>query len=180
MPRRIILTSIFLAFTVIVVSIFLLNLKIQEKYPFLEVWLNSHGEVLEGEPMVLMIDFPTYTFSEEEKLLSGLIDFEVNSSLIMVLGVGKSLSGDAGGGAASTLHGVYSLPYDAGYGIVITEVLKDGSIHLSVNGSDIVLKPGQTWETKREYSMEWQGGVLKVKDTLSIKNHGRVKLQSWG
>jgi len=180
MSKRIILTSLFLALTVIVSSTFLLKHKAQGGYIFLEVWLNSDGKVLEGEPMVLMIDFPTYSFSEEENLLSGLIDFEVNSSLLMILGVGKSLSGDAGGGAASTLHGVYSLPYEAGYGIVIKEVSKGGSIHLSVNGSDIILKPGQTWEKKREYNMEWQGGVLKIRDTLSIKNYGCVKLQSWG
>jgi hypothetical protein len=127
-----------------------------------------------------MIDFPTYTFSQDEGVLYGLLNFEVNSSLLLVVGVGKSLSGDAGGGVASSLEGIYSLPHEVLSGIVIVRTLDDGRVYLSVSGTEIMLIPGQSWEKKREYTMDWGEGRIKISETLTIRNHGYVELKSWG
>ncbi len=160
-------------------SFFLLKHRNHEKYLFIEIWFNSHGKVLEGEPRALMIDFPSYTFSREEKLLSGLLNFEVNSSLLLVVGVGKSLSGDAGGGVTSSLEGIYYLPYEVLPGIVILK-MDDGRVYLSVNGTEVLLTPDHSWEKEWEYTMDWEGGKIKISETLSIRNQGYVELKSWG
>jgi len=172
------LLILFLIVVLVGACVFLLKRKTNERYLFLEIWLNSYGEVIEGEARSLMIDFPTYTLSKDERLLSGTVDFDMNSSLIMILGKANSLSGDAGGGVSSYLEGIYSLPYDAGMGIRILGV-EDGTVRLSVNGTEISLGPGKSWETRRDYTLRWERGTLRIEETLCITNFGYVKLQPW-
>lgn len=179
MSRKNTTVLLFLLLILAGVSFFLLKPRSREGYLFIEIWFTSHGEVLEGEPRSLMVDFPTYTFSKDEGVLYGLLNFEVNSSLLLVVGVGESLSGDAGGGVTSSLEGIYSLPREVLPGIVIVRMLDDGRVYLSVNGTEFVLVPGQSWEKKREYTMDWEGGRIRISETLTIRNHGHVKLESW-
>ncbi|HDM92375.1 MAG TPA: hypothetical protein ENG69_03160 [Candidatus Korarchaeota archaeon] len=151
-----------------------------EKYLFLEVNKHVHGEVLEGEPRNLLIDFPTYTLDESSGILKGQVAFDVNKSLALVVGVAYCLSGDAGGGVSSQLIGVYSLPAEVGQGVTLVEVEEGGVLKIVVGSEEVRLSPGQSWEDTREYVEEWEGGRMRIVETLTLTNWGYVELQPWG
>lgn len=111
---------------------------------FIDHHVHRDGVLLEGQGIGLMIDFPTYSFDKEQRKLSGLVNFDVNGSLIAVYGDGQSLGGAMGGGAATMLYGVYALPYDS-RGLAIRSVDKSGAVTILYKNETIVLQPGQEW-----------------------------------
>jgi hypothetical protein len=111
---------------------------------FVDHHVHVDGVLLEGESRGLMIDFPTYSFDPEGRKLTGLINFEVNDSLLAVYGDGTSLSGAMGGGAATMLHGAYALPY-SWYGLTISSVKADGTVTIEYKNETILLSPGEEW-----------------------------------
>jgi len=148
----------------------------RERSPlFLEVWVHIDGKVLEGSPRKLMIDFPTYRFNPDRGELSGFMDFDVNASHILILGMGHSLSGDAGGGVSSKLWAVDKLPFDLNN----VKILKvDGDkVYLMYGGVNITLRPGEKWETTKEYVESSDGSKIRFTEKITIKNYGYVKLR---
>ncbi len=149
------------------------------EYIFLEFWVNEHGRVLEGEPFNLSIDFPRYWLNEDSHVLGGIVNpefIQLNSSLKLIYGSGNSLSGDMGGGVASDLFGVYSLPFkDEVANLEIRDLSGDGTVTVRVNETDISLKPGGKWESTFKTIFRHEGGVIEVEKRITLKNHGFVK-----
>ncbi len=148
----------------------------QEKSPlFLEFWDHVDGKILEGSARKLMIDFPAYKFDSDKKELSGFMNFDANASCILILGMGHSLSGDAGEGVSSKLLAIDKLPFHSD-SIKILKV-ENGKIYLSYEGVNITLKPGDEWERIREYVRFEDGSKIKFTERIKIRNHGYVKLR---
>jgi hypothetical protein len=85
------------------------------KCVFVDHHINTDGQLIEGNYQGgLNIDFPTYIFEETSKKLSGQFNFEINKSLKLIYGDGRSLSGVVGSGAATGLYGIYDFPYKKG------------------------------------------------------------------
>jgi len=150
-----------------------------QDYIFLEYWVNEDGKVIEGEPLALCIDFPTYWLSEDSRELRGIVEpesLQVNSSLKLICGFGESYSGDRGCGATSSLLGVYGLPFiDEFIDLEIGGLSGDGTVAVKVEGTDVSLKPGEEWESSSKTIFRWGGGVIEVERCVTLTNHGFVK-----
>jgi hypothetical protein len=141
---------------------------------FLDEHRHVDGKILGGESCgMMMIDFPTYRFDEVTRTLSGRLNFEVNDSLKVVYGSGMSLSGDAGGGAATRLTGVYGLPYEDGP-LRIMDVREDGTVELVYRGENIKLAAGESWGSENVSVTEENGCKMRKNATDSIVNYGFV------
>ena len=140
---------------------------------FINFWTEKKGKIISGDVPVMMIDFPTYSYDESAHRLGGLINFQITDSLIAIIGIGQNLSGDAGGGAASMLYGIYSLPYEQG-AIRIERIQLNGTAELFFQGKKIMLQPGEEWR-KKEVKIEDVGsGRIEYTITYTIKNHGWI------
>lgn len=141
---------------------------------FLNFWTAKSGKIISGTVPAMMIDFPTYSFDKGTRRLEGFINFEINDSLIAIMGIGQNLSGDAGGGAASMLYGIYSLPYSNDE-IAIEKIEADGTVYLSFHGKKIVIRAGEEWK-KTEVKIEDVGsGRIEYTTTYTIENHGWIQ-----
>ena len=69
------------------------------------------GELIDGQYPCALIDFPSYNFDKDSRILQGQLDFKINKNLIAIYGDGRSLSGAAGGGVSTRLFGIYKLPF---------------------------------------------------------------------
>lgn len=113
---------------------------------FLEHFLTKSGTHISGTCPMMMIDFPTYSHSERP---DGLVVLDVGQnrdvgSARIIFGDGMALTGDAGGGIASALTGVDSLPYKRN-NFAIDSIRNDGTVHITYSGEAIILAPGKTW-----------------------------------
>jgi len=142
---------------------------------FLEVWHDVSGKVLKGEPRNIMIDFPSYELKQETGELIGIINFDTNKSHLLILGLGESLSGDAGKGISSHLIAVDSIPYDI-EGVHIIEV-SGGKVTLEYMGQKINLAPKEKWSSTSESIQSFGESKMKIVETVTIVNHGYVKLK---
>ena len=149
------------------------------EFIFLEYWVNEDGRVIEGEPLKLTIDFPTYWLNEGSNELRGVVDpetLQVNSSLKLIYGFGISYSGDRGEGAMSFLYGVYSLPFvDRDNELEIVSLSGDGTVVINIGGTTVSLKAGEEWESSSKTIFRWGGGVIEVERRVTLTNHGFVK-----
>lgn len=154
------------------------------KVLYIDHHIHRHGEALEEGYPVIAIDFPTYTFDNETRTLSGLLTFEVNQSLIAVYGSGLSLSGDAGIGAATDLSGVYSIPYEADDGLIIRNITPNGTARIEYRNTTISLATNETWQNVSVGIEEeavfggnetGQQGRLKITATDTITNYGLLE-----
>lgn len=158
-----------------------------DKCVFIEHHVNTYGELIEGNYIEgPQIDFPTYIFSPETNILSGDIDFQLNKSLKVIYGNGGSLSGLAGGGAGTSLSGVYELPYEQGT-FKIIDVESNGTVHLLYKDSSIVLNGNEEWTniTSRIDTQDFEEGIAKANliTTDKIVNHGiieKASIEKWG
>lgn len=100
---------------------------------------------IEGEPgpPYIFIDFPTYRFREEEGLLisfNGIFgsgEGKVDPYAVdLIFGEGISLSGSAGSGATSGLHGVADFPFTTRT-LRVQEMRPDGSLLLQKDGGTV-------------------------------------------
>lgn len=146
------------------------------KYGFIEHHISVYGEPVEGEYPFLFIDFPLYSFDEKTSTLdASRLDIEINDFLKAVYGDGNDLSGCAGSGASTTLHGVYEIPYEHD-NLKILEIEGDGTAHLHYNGLSIVLKSGEKWSNVESTidTKETDGAIARAKLTTTdtIVNYG--------
>jgi len=151
------------------------------KYVFIDHHIHTYGELIEGSYPSLMVDFPTYNFNKETGSLSGMINFDINETLKAVYGDGLSLSGAAGGGAATGLSGVYELPYEKG-GITILKIDSDGTAYIVYKGVSIILKNDEEWVNITSRVDIQETGKAKLTETDKIVNYGildKSKIEKW-
>ncbi|MCD6348929.1 MAG: hypothetical protein J7L91_04815, partial [Candidatus Korarchaeota archaeon] len=96
----------------------------------------------------------------------------------LVVGLGESLSGDAGGGVSSHLVAIDDLPCDI-EGIRITAI-SNGKITLEYMGQEISLAPGEKWTNTSKSIQSFGETRMKIIETITITNHGYVKLKPRG
>ncbi len=148
-----------------------------DRYLFIEYYTYTHGELIEGNYPMKMIDFPTYSFDPKTGTLEGWINFTINDSLKVIYGSGSSLSGAAGSGAASMLSGVYKLPHEDEK-LRILKIDSDGTAHVEYNGLPITLKGGEEWTnvtTKVDMQQfDSNKGIAKLTITEKVMNHGFI------
>ncbi len=140
--------------------------------------VRRHGEAREGDYPVLAIDFPTYTFDNKTRTLSGFLIFEVDRSLIAVYGSGLSFSGDAGIGAARGLSGVYGLPYEVDDNPVIRNITPDGTAGIEYWNATVVLAANEAWQNISVYHDEepGTGGKVIITKADTITNYGLLEI----
>lgn len=149
-----------------------------DKCVFVDHHINTNGELLEGNYQGgLNIDFPTYKFDKTTKILKGELDFEINKSLKIIYGNGRSLSGVVGAGAATGLYGVYELPYAKGK-FEIKEIESNGTVHIQYNDSLIILKSNEEWVgiSSEIDTQDFGEGIAKANiiTTDKIVNYGII------
>jgi hypothetical protein len=143
-----------------------------DEYVFIDHHIHTGGVLIAGTYQELMIDFPTYQFDQGTGTLEGSIGFEIDEGLKAIYGSGSSLSGCAGGGAATRLTGVYEVPYEHN-GFTIERIEPDGTAHIEYDGESIVLASGEEWV--KEYSrieILPPFGVGRLTTTDEIVNYG--------
>lgn len=162
---------------------------------FIEHRIDIHSELIEGNYSVPFIDKPTYYFDERTGNLHGLIDFDVNDTLKIIYGRLLGLRG-IGGGATSSLYGVYELPYEHSdrlhrltiismdpNGLTILSTEPNGTIYLSYGNNSIILKSREEWMNITSTIDVQQYGSAKRTITDRIINHGilpKSKIGKWG
>jgi hypothetical protein len=129
------------------------------EYAFIDHHTYIDGKTTSGTYPAIMIDFPTYRFDPDTGDLEGLVTFDLNPSLVVIVGSGASLTGAYGSGAASMLHGGYHLPF-ASDDVVVNGFAADGTVHLSYGNLTLALQPGErltdistVTEQTRDYSI---------------------------
>jgi len=150
-----------------------------DKCVFIDHHINTNGELIEGNYIGgLNIDFPTYNFNETSRILTGEFDFKLNNSLKIIYGKGRSLSGVVGAGSASSLNGIYDLPFTVGK-FEIKVIEPDGTAYIGYNDSLIVLKSNEEWiDQSSEIDIQDYGeGVAKANiiTTDRIVNYGIIE-----
>ena len=169
------------------------NLKLknnQNSIIFIDHHILVTGKLIKGRYSGAEIDFPTYRFDQDAKVLQGRIDFKIDKNLMVIYGDGISLSGIAGGGTSTRLFGIYKLPYTSqGYDTPQLTVLKiqdDGSVELEYRKENFTLQIGEKWEkifTKLEdFKQYQQNGTIEFINTDRIFNYGflkKSKINNW-
>ncbi len=150
-----------------------------DKCVFVDHHINTNGELIEGNYQGgLNIDFPTYKFDKTTKILNGEFDFEINKSLKIIYGNGRSLSGVVGAGSATGLFGVYDIPYAKGK-FEITQIDFDGTVHIQYKDSLIVLKSNEEWVnvTSEIDTQDYGEGIAKANiiTTDKVVNYGIIE-----
>lgn len=146
---------------------------------FIEQHANTDGVLISGpEPPLLMVDFPTYSYDEETKTLTGLIDFEISKDLKLIFGSGGCLSGTAGGGCGTGLSAVYEIPYKRN-SFEILKLEENGDLVFIYNDEVYSLSPGQEWktETTRTDTIDVEGvpSINLITETDRITHYGFIK-----
>ena len=139
---------------------------------FIDRHVHVDGTCVEGECLPgPMIDFPTYSFDPETGTLDSRLVLEVSDDLKVLYGNGMSLGGIAGGGAATGLTGVYTVPAEI-EGLSIVQVDRDGTAYLEHGGALLVLAPAETWTNTTEEVREQGTGKARLITTDTIVNYG--------
>ena len=172
---------------------------------FFEQWVRVEGEA--GPPYVC-IDFPTYRFDEEKKMLvsfQGIFgdgEGKVNLAVCdLIVGEGTALSGSAGSGAVSDLKAVDGFPFTMGYGaLVIRDMRDDGTLILEplneelvifdlvfpnpIPGRAFALEPGEQLEYRVTRTFLLAGRLKKLTVTVVLRStfldRGNCINGTWG
>jgi hypothetical protein len=156
---------IFLVFGSLVIA-FLLTWRTSQtdaKYLFFE-----KKDLIEPETCCLMIDFPTYTYDEDNgTLVSYLPPFKIEG-LLAVLGDYSAVVKN-GGGIASELVPIYSTPFTSSDNrLTLKELDRDGTAHLVLMGKGLALRVGESW--RADVSVD--EGAYKGSHHMSLRNFG--------
>lgn len=152
------------------------EIEVLDNYIFIEQHALTNGEHISGpEPPLLMIDFPTYSYNSDTKVLNGIIDFEINENLDLVFGSGGCLTGAAGGGCGTGLSAVYEIPYVRG-NFELLKAEANGTI-VALYGEEVIsLAAGEEWimETITMDTMQVneETSIVKRTKTDKITNFG--------
>ena len=162
------------------------------KFLFVEIWVIVDGT---GHLPGGLIDFPGYTFDPTTRVLDA--HYSKNNypttSFIGLLGMGHDRRGDAGGGAASGLIPIATLPFSttvfvsngkvAEYSedmvslpVKLLAVSGDGLLQVKIGRETIILEVGKCWEWVKDAGVhnEKFDGVFHITSTLC--NYGWLDL----
>lgn len=142
----------------------------QDEFLFIDTHIHTEGigEVNGG----MMIDFPTYGYSPEDKTLTTLTKIP-NYSLDtkVIIGSGRSLSGTAGGGAATGLTAYDTFDNDT------FSINSNYSVSYYMNGAARNVPVGGSWTETVETKPSVGDGKLIT--TYTINNYGVLKKSSF-
>ena len=153
---------------------------------FVENFESSNGVLLSGtEPPGLQIDFPTYRFNKETKVLDGHIDFAFTNNLKLIYGSGTGLSGTSGGGIAKDLSGITQLPLERGI-FILQKVEPGGSIVVRFKDSLFTLAVDEEFIDTEIYidTFPFVGEegvdtcITEVTNTRTISNFGFIRKEN--
>lgn len=151
----------------------------EDTFVFIEHRQEEDGRVLQGEyPPGPMIDFPTYMFDPNRGTLAAQeISFAIDDTLKVVFGKSTALRGVAGGGMASRLTGVFTLPY-RDEDLVLRGVDENGNAHIQFRNEQIVIESGNEWKhsvTRRDTIGTSRGqSIAEFTKTTRIINYGAL------
>jgi len=158
-----------------------------DQYVFIEYRLEEDGRVLQGEfPAGPMIDFPTYMFDPHSgALASQEFTFEIDDTLMVIIGRSTALRGVAGGGMASKLRGVYKFPYQF-EDLILRGVDEYGNVHIGYRDEPLVIESGDEWNystTRRDTVRISRGdAIAEFTKTTRIINYGlldKSNIRKW-
>lgn len=144
---------------------------------FLEYKNNTRGQLVYGNYTGELISGEEYVYDPESSKLTLAGNPSINSSLKVILGTTRSLMQDAGFGISTHIMGIYSYP-DALGEIKIDDVLEDGTVYLTYNGTPIQLSPGQRWVRVYSENLDTDDYRVKLTSTEIIRNNGKIPLSS--
>jgi len=155
------------------------------KFVFIEHHIHTDGNLYEGKyAFGISIDFPMYYYNNKTKTLYPIETFNIknNSNLIAVLGDGESLGGVAGEGAATSIVGHNSTPFDCQHGVKVLHIDANGTCDIMYNSKNITLKSGESWINQTSHTEEKEftdpqtntTGNVSINYTVtdSINNYG--------
>ncbi|NLG15734.1 MAG: carboxypeptidase-like regulatory domain-containing protein [Fibrobacter sp.] len=119
----------------------------------------------------LCIDFPTYSYNAEKRLLRGIVP-QLNDSVQIIFGSGTYMtSGGLGSGAASVLYGVKSIPWN-NHKITINKFENDGSVEVMYSGETFVLSAGDRKAYEAVEMDTSEDCVLQITTRSTLVNYG--------
>lgn len=153
----------------------------KDQFVFIEHHIHKVGEVIEGSPGFMFIDFPMYYFNSSDRSLEVHGSMNMDDNLTAIYGDGESLSGDAGSGAATYATGVYRLPYQSG-DLTILNLNSDGTAYIQYKGLNLTLYPGQSWinETSTIEENQFYNTTLKMNETSKINMTVSDSIKNFG
>ncbi|MDH5506683.1 MAG: hypothetical protein OEZ02_05645 [Anaerolineae bacterium] len=160
-----------------------------DKYLFIEVWVDTGGS---GNLPQIRMDRPRYQFDA----LAGILDIFASRADISLaasqwgfIGQGQSLSGAAGGGAASQLVTIDRFPFELSFDIfsgileagfpqlepvpvILLAVSEDGVLALQIGEQLTQLPVGESWSHRdaAELALDEYNGVFDIVSTIT--NYG--------
>lgn len=135
----------------------------EKQFLFVDTHVHREGRGNVGPGM--MIDFPTYTYSAANKMLNSYIEVaNYNASTNVIIGSGTSISGTAGGGAATKLTAYNAFAYEGLYYFD-----SNLTVHFFMNGAWRTVAVGEKWTETIEQKTD-TGGVFLI--TYTINNYG--------
>ena len=176
--------------TILLFSFFACNLNGENEgsgnYLFVEHLVLTDGELVSGpERPPLMIDFPTYYFVADSGILRGVVDFNIDDNLQIVLGSGSCLSGQAGGGCGTGLNGITSIPYKKG-NFELLKLDENGKIIFEYKGEAYSLNAGEDWKSETSFNdtamVNGEKSIVKKTVIDRISNLGfqeKSKIRKW-
>lgn len=120
----------------------------KDQFAFIEYYQTTDGRIIQGQKLPgKRIDFPTYTFDLESKVIRSRNDLNFSGDTVQVLlGTGKVLKGAAGSGVSSVLIGIKKLPYS--YSELEIVAVDSKTMSIKYGGENITLAVGE--ELKRD------------------------------
>ncbi|HEY9059890.1 MAG TPA: dockerin type I domain-containing protein [Pseudobacteroides sp.] len=135
----------------------------KNQFLFVDAHIYKEGRGNVGPGM--MIDFPTYTYSAANKMLTSYIEVaNYNANTNVIIGSGTSITGTAGGGAATRLNAYNTYAYEGLYYFD-----SNLTVHFFMNGAWRTVAVGEEWAETIEQKTE-TGGVFLI--TYTINNYG--------
>lgn len=149
------------------------------QFVFLEQHNHTNSLLLEGECDHLCVDFPTYSYNESSRELHDFIgQIKMDKNIVLLLGTGGSLSGDAGSGAGTGLTAVSDFPFE-GNRFKINKITPEGTVFFTYRDSAMVLQANEEWQIQNtwiEPYYSWQNG-----DTIGMVQYTHSdRITNWG
>jgi hypothetical protein len=165
-----------------------------KNYLFIELIYKSISEpasVVDSTESIILVGFGSYNFNKFEGVLKLRKPFKDSLKNNMdkdytILGYRRLLAGNIFDGEFSFVHLFDKYPYKTeldSLPIIVYEdifeienILSDDNIIFIFNGKTDTIKSGSELNIVREYYSKYSFGLLKIYDTITIKNHGRFNM----
>jgi hypothetical protein len=142
---------------------------------FVDSHLNIDGRRISGKEGCgfIFIDFPTYSYNNETGQLRTYLKPNLTEKTLLILGRGRSHSGDKGSGAGTALE-YYDTLDPSVTGLEIVDLARDGTITLQTEEGERSLKPGERYQHVKTLNTTQGDCVMEETQTSSIANWGFI------